>query len=585
MVWPTYSVEVAWDARLTGVFTIGTSTIGGTDLIGGTFSPATYDTITEDVKDIHIARGRQSDMEYMTQGKCTLRLKDPWGRFNPEGGLVIGNLVTNPSFEVDLTDWTIEDDAATIIGWARSTGWAQRGSASVAITDPTLIEDIPPRKPALYYQMSALSGLYYVLSFDVYTYMEYRVNVAYYLGGTWHIDDAVIHNGIYGDYSGYEYHRISIPLTIPPAVPLRFRFVFDENQTGTFYLDGVQLQAGTVDQGYVDGDQPHCSWSGTAHASTSIAASSELYGLLDVMKPVRVRAAYDGTTYDLFHGYISSIEYDPDRSQQEAVIEAVDFFEWLQMAKPTIAEQTSKTTDYLIGMILDSVGFTSHATRNLSASQHTVPTWSADGTATALSLIEDLLEVDRGVFFVARDGKATYIDHGTLYSSASVATITGAEAGSLRSRIDKDGVVNGMTVTKTGGVAQTYVDADSRRRRGYREGSSIDSAYLASDSQAMILAKWLVNLQKAPRAPARRVKLSNKDATSIEQILGRELGEVVTIDETTGNTNITGHLWQIEHKITATPRLHECWFAAQKRAVMFFTIGESVIGGTDVIGY
>ncbi|MFH0900680.1 MAG: hypothetical protein V2A73_08640 [Pseudomonadota bacterium] len=399
MPWPTYSVEVAWSGRLTGVFTIGTSTIGGTDLIGGTFGGNVFDTITDDVREVHITRGRQSDMEYTTQGKCTLRLKDSNGTYNPEN------------------------------------------------------------------------------------------------------------------------------------------------------------------------------------------AGSSLANYLDVMKPVRVRAVYDGTTYDLFNGYISSIEHEPGRGAQVSTIEAVDFFEWLQMSKPTIATQTNKTVSYLIGLILDAVGLTSSHMRNLSTSHNTVPSWTADGSATALSLIEGLLEIDRGVFYVAKDGRATYVDHGTLYSSAVLATITGAEVGSLRARIDKDQVINGQTVTRTGGVAQTYTDATSRRLRGYREGSSIESAYLATDSQALILAKWLVNLLKQPRGTPRRVRLSNKDATNLEQILARELGDVVAIDESVGGTDVTGHTWQIEHNITSSPRLHECWWTVQKRQHMFFTIGRSLIGGTDVIGY
>jgi hypothetical protein len=82
---PTYVVEIAWSRTLTGIITLDTSTVEGTDVLGG-FSGATgttFDVVTPDVKSARVSRGRDSDLSVMQQGTCTLRLKDPDGRYNP----------------------------------------------------------------------------------------------------------------------------------------------------------------------------------------------------------------------------------------------------------------------------------------------------------------------------------------------------------------------------------------------------------------------------------------------------------------------------------------------------------------------
>lgn len=81
---PSYEISVAWSRARTGAVTIGTSTIGGTDQIGGLFSHFTFASVKADVKDIQIRRGRVGQDGAMNAGTLSLVLKDPTGVYNPE---------------------------------------------------------------------------------------------------------------------------------------------------------------------------------------------------------------------------------------------------------------------------------------------------------------------------------------------------------------------------------------------------------------------------------------------------------------------------------------------------------------------
>ncbi len=80
----TVTVEVAWTGALTGVFTLGTSELGGTDVLGGGFGNNVFDDITAYVRAVRTKRGRTDDLSQMQQGTCSITLKDATGRFNPE---------------------------------------------------------------------------------------------------------------------------------------------------------------------------------------------------------------------------------------------------------------------------------------------------------------------------------------------------------------------------------------------------------------------------------------------------------------------------------------------------------------------
>jgi len=218
-------------------------------------------------------------------------------------------------------------------------------------------------------------------------------------------------------------------------------------------------------------------------------AGSALAPNLIPMKPLRVQATYNATTYDLFWGLIRRIEHDPDPNVKESIIEAVDLTVFYNIALLHIDSMnagvayTNQTVGYLLGEILDSMGFPQATWGDLNDGV-TIPSFAPDGTASALSLIRNLLEVDRGTVFFGGNGKLIYRDVDTLYAQqAVVATFDGTQVTGLRSTITDDGIVNVQHVTKTGGVEQTSVSLTSQYKYGSRP-ASFTSSYLASNAQA-----------------------------------------------------------------------------------------------------
>lgn len=83
----TLTVEIAWNVANSGVFTFGTSTIGGPDVLG--VSPGDpsftglYDDVSARVTRAAFDRGRSDDLAEMSAGRGSLTLRDPDGRYNP----------------------------------------------------------------------------------------------------------------------------------------------------------------------------------------------------------------------------------------------------------------------------------------------------------------------------------------------------------------------------------------------------------------------------------------------------------------------------------------------------------------------
>lgn len=106
MTTATWKVEVSWSAKAAGAFTIGTSTLGGTDGLAGSFGSTVLDDITEEVKSHSIRRGRSADFGPMSAGECLLTLNDFDGKYNPANasGPLYGSLVPMREVRVSARD-------------------------------------------------------------------------------------------------------------------------------------------------------------------------------------------------------------------------------------------------------------------------------------------------------------------------------------------------------------------------------------------------------------------------------------------------------------------------------------------------
>lgn len=317
--------------------------------------------------------------------------------------------------------------------------------------------------------------------------------------------------------------------------------------------------------------------------------NSPLYGSLLPMRQVQVRGSNDGgdTIHHLFRGFIRSIEHNPHISAQETTIVAVDLFVWLNRVSPTISIPGAVTTGQAIGAILDHLGWTDINLRAIDDGD-TFDGFEADGTTTALGLIDGLLEAERGSFYVAKDGTATYQDRHSRATRTPVAAIDDTMQ-ALRAGVDLDSIGNRARVARQIGTVQgewqERADGDSIATYGLSDIGDITSPYLASDIHAAALAGYLVAVRGTPESPMWGLDLINRDAETLSLMLETELGDLVSVSDSRGGTSGDYFVEAVEHEITDGGKIHRGRLVMSERGMTVFVVGKSAVGGPDIITY
>lgn len=315
---------------------------------------------------------------------------------------------------------------------------------------------------------------------------------------------------------------------------------------------------------------------------------------LDVMLPLRIQGTHPDVvgTAGLYYGFLRDYEHDPHRDVRRSYLAAVDFFEWLGSAgvKPVIASTGPINEGAAIGLILDAAQWDDPAMRDLDAGG-TLADFSADGTQTGVELITGVSQMSLGLFFVKGSGVVRYVSRETRFAPQSpVATLDGSLITGVKPRRSVDQVRNRITVTRTGGTPQQAVDDASRRKYGYRDASPITSDYFVSDADALALAELYVGLYGRPRSPLRQVELINRDDESIVLQLTLEIGDRVTVQETSGGTDTVGEILGIQHRWMPGGEWRTRYLVSTvASSITFFTLdddtGASVFDGTAVLAY
>ena len=178
-----------------------------------------------------------------------------WKIVVPESADVT-NLVTNPSIEVDATGFTAVGGSV-----ARSSAQQKRGGYSLAVTPTSGTAD-----GAFYGTVSLTSGQSYTSSVDVWGVdtIPYRIYFA--------TTGAVVKGTPTEATGNGDWQRVTVTWTADATASFRLYVVKNSHaSTGVFYIDGLLCVNKAYDLLYFDGDSYGCKWSGTHHASTSVA--------------------------------------------------------------------------------------------------------------------------------------------------------------------------------------------------------------------------------------------------------------------------------------------------------------------------
>jgi hypothetical protein len=317
---------------------------------------------------------------------------------------------------------------------------------------------------------------------------------------------------------------------------------------------------------------------------------SPLYGKIKPLRPGRVVATYAGVEYGLSYGFLRDGEARPGPRKGQATFNFVDFMLWLGgeaiegAARPIIAATGPTTTGAAIGLILTNIGWTEPSMRRLDVGD-AIPNFSADGTKTALELIQELLVAERGILFVNGSGVVVYQSRNARATQASLATISD-EFAAMPTGFSLEKIRTRARVQRAGGIVQEYSDPAARTEWGDRDFEEIVTRYLASDNQAASLAQWLVSQAKDVKPVVWSLELEGRTPALLTQVLARDVGDRVTVTEAVQGTQMDAFIERVEHRLPESGVHAVTWLLSERKAAATpFQIGVSLIGGSHVLSY
>jgi hypothetical protein len=260
--------------------------------------------------------------------------------------------------------------------------------------------------------------------------------------------------------------------------------------------------------------------------------------LVRPMRPVRVRATWDGTTYYLYTGYTDRwVTTYEDPQWVEVAVPCTDAFKALLAydRAASAAIGASDATGARIGRILDSVGWPV-GLRNIATGQTTVQ--ATDLSGPALSEMQTVAETELGELHIAADGDVYFRDrHGILLDSRSNTSqgIFGDGPGELpyESAVlecDDQQIYNLARITRVGGTEQTAEDATSRAQyltRVYPKSGLL----MESDTVAENYGAFVVAMSRDAELRFSEIEIDPQtDPDNLwPQVLGRRIGDRITV--------------------------------------------------------
>lgn len=300
-----------------------------------------------------IRRGRETALQPMAPGVMTVVMQNSDGRFSPDKGIISGldtfipirlystwtevaitNLVENPSVEIDTVGWA--DIGAAAGGRITSEAWVGAASFVSVVTDAAT-DGVGLNKRSGS-RIDVTAALVYTWSVRVKAnaVKNLLVRIRWFNSG-----GSVISTSSTVLATSLDWQQTSIAATapagavtaIPDIVTLTAQGVF------TFFADAAFFyQAGSPTAEllpYVDGDQPGCTWSGTAHESTSSRPANP--------------------SFLQFQGFIFDIDLQEDHLDRTATLICMDRLALLAQTKISIGNILSQKSALSLHRCFDRV--------------------------------------------------------------------------------------------------------------------------------------------------------------------------------------------------------------------------------------
>ena len=233
--------------------------------------------------------------------------------------------------------------------------------------------------------------------------------------------------------------------------------------------------------------------------------SSNLYGKIKPMRKIRFTATYSGSTYNLGSMYIQEWNYQSPTGFDPAYVtlSCVDGFQLLNLTTVTSVTggTAGQTTAQRITSLLDT-GDWPGGMRDISTTATTTVQVDDGSSRSLLGACQVVEGTDLGAFYMDQRGYAKFLSRndiivasgGTLTKFSDVPGSSNITYQAVEFDISDYQMINKVTVTRTGGNAQTASDTASID--DYFQHSRVRSGIMETDASALNQAQMIIASRK-----------------------------------------------------------------------------------------
>lgn len=446
-----------------------------------------------------------------------IRIRSEWEQ------VTTTNLVENPSFEESTNDWqAITADTAI----ARSNAFSYSGGQSLRVSRNTTNSPFHLYGPQLNSAgIAAGTAGGQTVTLSAYVYIPSASfpkvsQINFGIGGT---TNAFVNMPPAAD-GWYRLQRTFVLSGAATNVQIQF-WTDDTHGDGQVvgYIDAVQLEIQPLARQYTDGSLPACTWSGTAHNSSSTRPAS--------------------VTFDVFNGFIDDWEIDWEGDYESEVnLPCSDGFVVLaDYARTALGAPVgaNELTGARVNRILDSVGWSASLRDIATGNTQVQGTTLADDALTELFLVSD---TEIGEFYQNAAGVMVFRNRRALMTDTRSVQVQAhfGDGGDTMGEIpyhhvsikySAEQLVNEVRIARTGGTQQTVIDTASkakyRRTRTYERTDLL----MTSDGEAQAHASWILYISKDAelRFEELVIEPQKDEEVLFPQCLAREIGDRISV--------------------------------------------------------
>ena len=299
------------------------------------------------------------------------------------------------------------------------------------------------------------------------------------------------------------------------------------------------------------------------------------------LKPVKISATYDGTTYPVFFGYLDMIPVSFPAIGADSVVQfnCGDAFKIFNQQNISSAgwrlgrggfseigvsavlgyEDVQELSSARVSRLLDVIQFPS-TERTIDVG--TLQVQSQSGTTDILSAIRECEVSENAQFFIGKDGKAVFRNRNYRLSNAKATDVqatfsndgTNLPYVDVVNTFDTHEVINVYQWTRKSGNTQFVSDANSVAR--YRPIASVQTTINVSDADVLSLIDQKIAETSLPIVRIDSLKVNPRQDVNIwDKALGLEFGDRISVKIVNpDSSSYTDELWieSIQHSVNAS---------------------------------